>query len=210
MKKLTFALIFLFSFPGLSYSVTHTITNVGTTFSPNTITINLGDTVIFALSSLHNAVEVNQTTWNANGTTSNGGFSLGFGGGTIVLQTTGTYYYVCTVHASLGMKGIIIVNQTTDMNSIETVTPQEFRLMQNFPNPFNPQTEINFQLNRADHVSLKIYNLLGAEITTLIDGEVSAGEHRVEWNAANLPSGIYFYKFTSSDKVETKRMMLAK
>ncbi|MBI5021883.1 MAG: T9SS type A sorting domain-containing protein [Ignavibacteriales bacterium] len=210
MKKLTVVMILLLSFAGLGYSVTHTITNVGTTFSPNSVTINLGDTVIFALSSLHNAVEVNQTTWNANGTTSNGGFALGFGGGSVVPLTTGTYYYVCTVHASLGMKGIITVNQTTDIKGSELSTPREFTLMQNFPNPFNPRTEIYFQLNHADHISIKIYNMLGTEIITLIDENVSAGEHRIEWDAAGQPSGIYFYQLKASGEIETRRMVLAK
>ncbi|MBA4312447.1 MAG: hypothetical protein C0417_07435 [Chlorobiaceae bacterium] len=210
MKKTTIIVALLFSLTGLSYSITHTIINSGTTFSPNAITINLGDTVIFTLSSLHNAVEVSQATWDVNGTTSNGGFLLGFGGGIVVLQTTGTHYYVCIPHASLGMKGTIIVNQTTDIKPSETITPQELRLMQNFPNPFNPQTQINFHLDHPAYASLKIYNLLGAEITTLVDGNMSAGDHRVEWNAENQPSGIYFYQFKSSGKIETKRMMLVR
>lgn len=89
---------------------TYTVVSSGFTFSPATITVHAGDTIQFNLSSIHNAVEVSQATWNANGTTSNGGFSLPFGGGALVLVDTGTYYYVCQVHASMGMKGMIIVN----------------------------------------------------------------------------------------------------
>ena len=87
----------------------HTVTNSGFTFTPSLLTVNAGDTVRFQLDSIHNAVEVSQATWDANGNTSNGGFAVDFGGGDVVFNTPGTYYYVCTVHASMGMKGRIVV-----------------------------------------------------------------------------------------------------
>ena len=87
----------------------HTVMNMGFSFSPSLLTINAGDTVRFNLDSNHNAVEVSQTTWNANGNTPNGGFSVGFGGGDVVFNTPGTFYYVCQPHASGGMKGRIVV-----------------------------------------------------------------------------------------------------
>jgi plastocyanin len=89
---------------------TFTITTVGFTFSPATLTISAGDTVNFSLPSDHDAVEVSKATWDANGTTSNGGFSIPFGGGSHTFAQPGAYYYVCAAHASLGMKGTIIVN----------------------------------------------------------------------------------------------------
>lgn len=95
-----------------SGAVTHTVVDAGFSFSPATLTINLGDTVVFAISPAHNVVEVTQTTWNSNGNTSNGGFTLPFGGGTLVIGAVGTYYYVCSPHASMGMKGQISVVQT--------------------------------------------------------------------------------------------------
>ena len=94
----------------LGLGTTHTIISSGLAFRPSTLTITLGDTVQFALALIHNAVEVSQATWEADGTASNGGFSLPFGGGTIVPGQTGTLYYVCTVHAFFGMKGIITVD----------------------------------------------------------------------------------------------------
>jgi plastocyanin len=89
---------------------TVSVASAGFAFSPATLTIRAGDTVNFALSSAHNAVEISKTTWDANGTTSNGGFSIPFGGGTHTFTRPGIYYYICTAHASLGMKGTIIVN----------------------------------------------------------------------------------------------------
>lgn len=90
---------------------TVTVTNSGFSFNPSLVTISSGDSVKFQLASIHDALEVSQATWNANGTAAlAGGFSVPFGGGTITLTTAGTHYYVCTNHASSGMKGRIVVN----------------------------------------------------------------------------------------------------
>ncbi|HMD13942.1 MAG TPA: plastocyanin/azurin family copper-binding protein, partial [Bacteroidota bacterium] len=109
--KIVFVLICsLTIFTTIVWGTTHTISSSGFTFSPNTLTITAGDTINFVLASIHNAVEVSQATWNADGITSNGGFSVPFGGGKTVLTVVGTHYYVCQNHASMGMKGIITVN----------------------------------------------------------------------------------------------------
>jgi plastocyanin len=115
MKKLIFSFL-LFSLGTVSFCTTWTITNVGTTFSPATITIHLGDSVNFALAAIHNAIEVSQSTWDANGTTAlPGGFQEPLGGGLVLPShlAIGTHYYVCQPHASLGMKGIIIVQNNS-------------------------------------------------------------------------------------------------
>ncbi|MCB2204575.1 T9SS type A sorting domain-containing protein [bacterium] len=115
MKSLVlycFALVCLLS--GSVLATTHTVVNSGFSFSPSSLTINVGDTVVFNLGSAHNVVEVSQATWNANGNTPlSGGFTLPFGGGTLIFSTAGTEYYVCSPHASSGMKGTINVVQTT-------------------------------------------------------------------------------------------------
>jgi plastocyanin len=87
----------------------YTVTTPGFSFSPASLTINLGDTVNFSLGLSHNAVEVSQTTWNSGGNTSNGGFQTPYGGGIVIPQNPGVYYYVCVPHASMGMKGTITV-----------------------------------------------------------------------------------------------------
>ncbi|HMD13089.1 MAG TPA: hypothetical protein VKI62_00545, partial [Bacteroidota bacterium] len=85
MKPAIFLFCLLPTLTSLSFSATHTVTNSNVfTFTPDTITINLGDTVIFSLGSIHSAREVTQATWNANGNTSNGGFNTPFGGGTVI------------------------------------------------------------------------------------------------------------------------------
>jgi len=182
-----------------SYSTTHTITNSGFTFSPSSITIDLGDTVKFVLGSIHNAREVSQATWDVNGTTSNGGFDLPFGGGTVVLTQTGTHFYVCTPHASGGMKGSITVNSTTDVKSMSGSIQDHFILMQNFPNPFNPSTTISFNIPTPLFVSLKVFDCIGKEVATISSGVMPAGRHNINWNAAELPSGVYFYRIQAGD-----------
>jgi spore coat protein A len=83
-----------------------------------------------------------------------------------------------------------------------------FQLDQNYPNPFNPSTTIKFSVKENSYVSLKVYNGLGQEVAILIDQKVPEGNHRVEFNAGDLPSGIYFYTLSTNNFKETKKMML--
>ncbi|RME19554.1 MAG: T9SS C-terminal target domain-containing protein, partial [Candidatus Zixiibacteriota bacterium] len=93
--------------------------------------------------------------------------------------------------------------------------PTEYSLNQNYPNPFNPTTEISFALPEAANVTLDIYNVLGQRVTSLINGELPAGEHTVTWNGTNdagasVASGVYFYRLTAGSFVQTKKMMMLK
>ncbi|MGY8988913.1 MAG: PKD domain-containing protein [Flavobacteriales bacterium] len=108
MKK---TLLFLLFIPFIAFSQT-TITTSGNTFSPDTVILYVGDSVHFTLLGTHNAVEVNNTTWIANGTVSNGGFNVGYGlSEWIIINSVQTYYYVCQSHVgAFGMKGVIIAN----------------------------------------------------------------------------------------------------
>jgi plastocyanin len=109
MKKLFLILAVLFSF--LNNINSQTITTPGMFFSPDTLVVNVGDTVTLIMGPSHNAVEVNQSTFLSNGTLSNGGFSIAFGDtGTFIPAINQTYYYVCQPHVLLGMKGVIIAN----------------------------------------------------------------------------------------------------
>jgi len=87
---------------------------------------------------------------------------------------------------------------------------RSFTLKQNFPNPFNPATQIEYSLPVSSKVSLIIYNLMGQEIARLVNGEQIAGVHSVRWDAAGLSSGIYFSRLRASGFVETKKMVLLK
>ena len=89
-------------------------------------------------------------------------------------------------------------------------TPKTFELSQNFPNPFNPTTNIEFTVPKSGMVRLEIANLLGQQVAMLVDQTMSAGRYVVQFNAANLPSGLYLYRFTAGSTVMTRKMMLVK
>ena len=116
MKKTLTTLFLILSFNAFS----QTITTNGMNFSPDTLTVIVGDTITFNLSNSHNAVEVDQSVWNANNSASNGGFNIGFGQtGVFVPVLAQTYYYVCQPHVGMGMKGVIIAQSTNvDCNGI--------------------------------------------------------------------------------------------
>jgi hypothetical protein len=98
--------------------------------------------------------------------------------------------------------------EITVENSI--LLPIEFKLAQNYPNPFNPSTNIEFQLPENSFVSLKVYDVLGNEIITLVNEERTAGSYEVEFNAGDFVSGTYFYTLIAEEFVETKKMILMK
>jgi hypothetical protein len=85
---------------------------------------------------------------------------------------------------------------------------EDFTLMQNYPNPFNPVTNINYQLPIQNFVTLKVYDLLGREVTVLVNDWKEAGEHSVKFDGSGLASGVYFYRFQSGAFVETKKLLL--
>lgn len=88
--------------------------------------------------------------------------------------------------------------------------PTEYNLAQNFPNPFNPITTVAYQLPRSGRVSLIVYDLLGAEVATLVNSVQSAGNHSVKWNAINVASGIYFYRLEAGNFTQTRKLVVIK
>ncbi|MBK7629455.1 MAG: T9SS type A sorting domain-containing protein [Ignavibacteriales bacterium] len=103
-------------------------------------------------------------------------------------------------------------NFTDIPTSIENqpIVISEFKLDQNYPNPFNPSTKISWQSPVSSHQSLKIYDVLGNEVATLVNEYKSAGSYEVDFNASSLSSGIYFYRLTVGSFVQTKKMILIK
>ncbi|HSW53723.1 MAG TPA: T9SS type A sorting domain-containing protein [Ignavibacteriaceae bacterium] len=98
-----------------------------------------------------------------------------------------------------------MLSETMEIGTIKT-----FALEQNYPNPFNPATTISYQLPTEGQVSIKVFDMLGNEVATLVNEIKTAGEHQVEFNAGAIASGIYFYRLQAGSFVETKRMMLMK
>ncbi|HMQ70367.1 MAG TPA: Omp28-related outer membrane protein [Ignavibacteria bacterium] len=101
------------------------------------------------------------------------------------------------------------VTGTTGINNLNSIAT-EYKLSQNYPNPFNPTTNFNFTIPKNENVSLKIYDVLGNEVETLVDGQLNAGTYGVEFDGSKYASGIYFYRLSSGNFVETKRMNLIK
>ena len=113
---------------------------------------------------------------------------------------------------------LVKLNTTVGIAHVSDNPPQEFLLNQNYPNPFNPSTAISFQVSAVSYVRLTVYDALGREIATLVNGEKPAGSHTVTWNAQNFPSGVYVYRIVArrtdggqvGNHVDSKKMLLTK
>lgn len=99
---------------------------------------------------------------------------------------------------------------STDVETDAPSLPNDFALHQNYPNPFNPTTIISYSLPSSQHVTLKVYNVLGAEVATLVNGEVGAGKHEVNFDASKFQSGIYFYRLQTGAHIEVRKMQFVK
>ncbi len=113
----------------------------------------------------------------------------------------------------VGDSGIVLKTYTGGLTSIlnESIeSPDRFFLYQNYPNPFNPSTNIKFDIPKAENVELKVYNVLGKEVASLIEGFKPRGSYSIELNATSLSSGIYYYKLNAGEFWETKKMLILK
>lgn len=114
------------------------------------------------------------------------------------------------VHWDLRLATDASLSPVTEAGEQTVEVPTEFRLEQNYPNPFNPTTAIVFELPEQASVTLKVFDMLGREVATLEEGVKPAGSHQVQFDAANLASGMYFYRFTAGHFTAMKRMMLVR
>ncbi|MEO8513522.1 MAG: choice-of-anchor J domain-containing protein [Ignavibacteria bacterium] len=99
---------------------------------------------------------------------------------------------------------------TVGITPINNQVPSAYSLKQNYPNPFNPTTNINFSIPVSGMVKLSVFDMSGKEVATIVNGDVAAGNYAVNYNASQLSSGVYFYKLTSANFTDTKKMMLVK
>ena len=104
---------------------------------------------------------------------------------------------------NFSIRGVVTVED-------EEAFSRSFNLYPNYPNPFNPSTTISFTLSKSSHISLLIYDIHGREVESLIEGIQPAGSHSIEWNASNLASGVYFYRLTAGEFIQTRKMILIK
>lgn len=121
--------------------------------------------------------------------------------------------YVCGSQNISGFSyggSTIKYSQPIGIQTTSTEIPNKFSLSQNYPNPFNPVTNITFDLPKESFVKLKIYDALGKEISILANQDLKAGSYKIDWDASNYPSGVYFYKLEAGSFVESKKMILIK
>ncbi|MDR3610380.1 MAG: T9SS type A sorting domain-containing protein [Ignavibacteriaceae bacterium] len=124
-----------------------------------------------------------------------------------------------TLRSGVGSIYVALARVTgTTENSLDRITgindksvkPSSFELSQNYPNPFNPSTKINYSIAKKSFVTLKIYNILGKEMTTLINGEKDPGNYNITFNAGKLATGVYLYRLSTGDYSSVKKMILMK
>jgi len=117
-------------------------------------------------------------------------------------------YYNYSITAHPGQTNVNFNFNLTDVKNESSGFPGEYSLLLNYPNPFNPSTRITYNLKEASEVQLKIFNVLGNEVATIVNELRSAGMHEVTWNAENLSSGVYFYQLRAGSFIETRKMVL--
>jgi len=114
------------------------------------------------------------------------------------------------IYATLYSSGTLIRIKHYVNGIISNSLHENFSLEQNYPNPFNPATSISFTIPKENFVSLKIYDVLGKEVQTLVNGNKVPGDYKIKWDASNFPSGVYFYKLTVNNQSIEKKMVLIK
>ncbi|MDN3676073.1 T9SS type A sorting domain-containing protein [Flavobacterium paronense] len=195
MKTRTLLSLLLLSISLTGFSTTFTITNSGFTFSPSTLNISVGDNVNFVLAGSHNALEISQATWNANGTTPlAGGFQTAFGGGIVSSSqlTVGTHWYICENHAASGMKGRIIVG------SLGLPENQLFTNISIFPNP----TKDLITIKVSDKVADSAYNIADASGRVVLAGKLS--DLTTSIDISQLTNGVYFFQLNERRRQAVK------
>lgn len=204
MKKYLLSL-FLASLAILAYGTTWTITNMGYTFSPVSLTILQGDTIVFNLENIHNVQQVSLTTWDENGTTPlPEGFSLPLGGGILFTDdmTEGTHFYVCQPHASMGMKGMIHV-----LTLGETTGTSEERAasaMLVYPNPSSGLIHLSLNGNASIESSeVVVFDVQGNKV----DANTLTNGNSGQLDLTNVAKGIYFIRFRYEGEMYTRKIV---
>lgn len=210
MKKLStlmFVLTIILFLSGINFSqTTHDVTVQNFSFSPGELTINAGDAVRWTNISGNHNVKADDNSFTS-GPAAPAPWEF-----THMFTTVGLYPYYCEPHGGpggSGMAGVIIVQNPVSVED-DKLLADEFELMQNFPNPFNPSTIIEYRISDRSFVSVKVYNILGDEVATLVNEAKPAGIYNVNFNASGLSSGMYMYKLQTESFVGTRKMILMK
>jgi hypothetical protein len=154
------------------------------------------------------------STGNSNiARTTNGGVNWSYQnmGGTQIIN--GLCFTDAMTGWAVGFNGVILKTVTsgvTGVQNIGTEIPSSYSLGQNYPNPFNPTTNVKFSIVKAGDAKVVVYDVQGREVQTLVNEKLNAGTYEVRFDGSMLTSGVYFYKMTAGNFIETKRMVLIK
>jgi plastocyanin len=208
MKEIFKLFPVLFAFFACStYSATWNVQVADFMFTPDSLIVNVGDTIRWQwVSGFHTTTSLDipdaALPWDAPIDNTNQVFSY-------VAVTPGVYNYKCTPHFPM-MVGSFSVVSLVGITKLESEIADGFRLFQNYPNPFNPVTKMKFEIPEESFVQLIIYDALGRQVQTVVDEYLKPAAYEVNWDASSYPSGIYFYNLKTRNYSETKRMVLVK
>lgn len=187
-------------------ATSYTITTVGTTYSPATLTVTVGDVVTIAASGNHPLAEVSQATWNANGTAT---VSTGFGNKTsnytFTITSASDIYYVCTNHVSMGMKGMITVSSVGVKEQNDLISNINM-----FPNPAKDKFSVKFNSTENGTITAKLYSVCGQEVESLVvNKEFNSGVTTLNFDLQNhIPAGVYFVQLNYNSKKVIKKLII--
>ena len=210
MKRFLLFLALILSINGVVLAADVTITVSSFVYTPDNITVNVGDRVIFNGSfNAHPTVQVDQSTWAADGNTPlPGGFSYTTGSSATLTITPGmsgsTLYYVCSPHVTIGMKGRINVNVIA---SLSENNARDFNFTV-FPNPVTKNSFLNISTKKAGRISLTLYDIQGRIVKQVADMNVQAGELNIKFDAANLQKGNYVLLMRSNEGTMRRQIVV--
>ncbi len=205
--NLTFSLFIILLFSSQLHSTTVVIQVGGFVFTPQNVTVTVGDTILWQWASgFHTTTSV---TVPAGAQTWDTLMDAGHTTFRYRMAAAGLYNYQCTNHFLMGMTGTITANPI-GIIKLSNEVPETFTIGQNYPNPFNPRTAISFQLPVNSFVTLKVYDILGREVSVLVNEQLKPGTYEVEWDATDFSSGDYFYRITAGSFTQTNKMILMK
>ncbi|MEE9429587.1 MAG: NosD domain-containing protein, partial [Melioribacteraceae bacterium] len=187
------------------YVATHSPVLSKIVLSPDSANVTVGDTLQFSVIGYDQIFhQLNfMAQWNASlGTIDTSGmFIAGESSGIAKVSVSDPI-------TKLVSEAIVVIGTPTDIKEEASELPNEFVLAQNYPNPFNPTTKIRFSLPETSDVKLKVYNIIGEQVTTLVNNSMDAGVHEVNFDASSLSSGVYIYRIVAGNFSDVKKMIL--
>lgn len=194
MNKTLLSILLSFVFATAVAQTSHTILATGLNYSPDSLVVTVGDTINFAVGGSHPTLEVDQSTWNSNGTTpKNNGFDFPSGTGSFVVSSAQTYYYVCTNHIGSGMKGKIIAQAMSQEEQIL----EEWSV---YPNPV--QNKLNVNLQNPDAIdNMAIIDMRGRKLK-----EIESGKAR-DIDVSSLQNGMYILLIKQGNTAKRMRFI---